>query len=225
MNWYLKVFRNYFDFEGRARRSEYWIFLLYNFSFATILFIVDAIFGWTLKSLPFGWLYILYCFVSIIPGFAVTVRRLHDIGKSGWAVLLCLIPFVGAIWLSILLMLNSDSQKNEYGENPKLEPNTDDFSNVDSIIQLVIVWMLINILIYKVTTEFVESDVFGDFYKSIYVYSSLLWSIIPISLAFVIKNKNKRVTFLILGAIYFIYSWKAVFDLLKDNLFKWYLFS
>jgi uncharacterized membrane protein YhaH (DUF805 family) len=115
MNWYLKVFNDYYEFKGRARRSEYWMFLLYNYSFATILFIADVILQSTIKFFPFGWFYILYAVMSIVPNIAVTVRRLHDIGKSGWMILLCLIPFVGGIWLFILLLFDSDSEENDYG--------------------------------------------------------------------------------------------------------------
>lgn len=225
MNWYLKVFKNYLNFEGRARRSECWMFLLYNFAFATVLFIVDATFGFTLKKVPFGWLYILYSIITFVPAFAVAVRRLHDIGKSGWTVLLCLIPFVGGIWLFILLMLNSDSEENEYGKNPKLESSTEDCSNTDSIIQLVLIWMVINVLIYKIAAKYIDAEVFYKFYKSINIPGSLLWSIIPISLSFAINDKNKRIPFLILGCMYFIYSMSEIFILCKELLSNWYLLA
>lgn len=225
MNWYLKVFNDYYEFKGRARRSEYWMFLLYNFSFATILFIADVILQSTIKFFPFGWFYILYAVMSIVPNIAVTVRRLHDIGKSGWMILLCLIPFVGGIWLFILLLFDSDSEENDYGENPKMNSNVDDNSNGDSIIYIVLTWMMINVLLYQVTPLFVESDIYTTFYKSIGVISTLLWSIIPISLSFAIRNKNKRIVFLVLGSLYFIYALKDVFVLLKEYLFNWYLFS
>jgi uncharacterized membrane protein YhaH (DUF805 family) len=225
MNWYLKVFRDYFNFEGRARRSEYWMFSLYNFSFATILFIIDAIFRLSLNFFPFGWFCILYAVTSFVPSIAVTVRRLHDVGKSGWMILLCLIPFFGGIWLFILLILNGDSQKNEYGENPKFESKDEDCSNADSIIQLVLISTLINVLIYKVAAEFINSEVFYKFYKSINYPSLLFWSIVPITLSFALKDKNKRLPFLILGSIYFLYTMKEVFDTLKELLYNWYLFS
>jgi len=225
MNWYLKALKNYFNFQGRARRSEYWMFLLYHLSFATVIFFVDVILGSTLKSLPFGWLYIVYNIATIIPCFAVTVRRLHDIGKSGLEVLLCLIPFAGGIWLFILLMLNGDPEENEYGENPKLESKDKGFSNTDSIIQLVLIATFINLLIYKVAAEYINSEIFYKFYKSINIPSLLFWSIIPISLSFALKDKNKRLPFLILGSIYFVYTMKDVFAALKELLSNWYLFS
>jgi uncharacterized membrane protein YhaH (DUF805 family) len=90
MEWYLKVVRdNYANFAGRARRKEYWMFVLFNMIFAIVAMIIDNILGTTfnigdLYSLPYGWLYLLYVLGIIIPSLAVLVRRLHDVGKSGW---------------------------------------------------------------------------------------------------------------------------------------------
>jgi hypothetical protein len=106
-----------------------------------------------------------------------------------------------------------------------MNSNVDDNSNGDSIIYIVLTWMMINVLLYQVTPLFVESDIYTTFYKSIGVISTLLWSIIPISLSFAIRNKNKRIIFLVLGSLYFIYALKDVFVLLKEYLFNWYLFS
>ena len=69
---------------------------------------------------PYGYITILYYFFILIPSFAVLVRRLHDVGKSGWFILISLIPLVGAIWLLVLVLTDSDTGDNAYGPNPKL---------------------------------------------------------------------------------------------------------
>ncbi len=119
MNWYLKVLGQYADFSGRARREEYWMFTLFNIIFIIVAMILDNILGLTVEEEPYGVFYFLYAFAVLIPGLAVTVRRLHDVGKSGWMILVALIPIVGAIWLLVLMVLDSDPGDNEYGQNPK----------------------------------------------------------------------------------------------------------
>jgi uncharacterized membrane protein YhaH (DUF805 family) len=81
MNWYLKVLKQYADFNGRARRQEYWMFVVFNIIFSIVAGALDAAFG------SWGAIAGLYGLVVLIPGLAVSVRRLHDIGKSGWMLL------------------------------------------------------------------------------------------------------------------------------------------
>ena len=119
MNWYLKVLKQYADFEGRARRTEYWMFVLFNVIFTVAAMILDNVLGLTIGDLPYGALYCLYVLVVFLPGLAVGVRRLHDIGKSGWMMLVALIPIVGGIWLLVLLATEGNPSANEYGANPK----------------------------------------------------------------------------------------------------------
>lgn len=119
MNWYLAVLKNYAGFSGRARRKEYWMFVLFNLIFFVAAAILDNVFGTTIKGLPYGLFYFLYALAVFIPGLAVAVRRLHDIGKSGWMILISLIPLIGAIWLLVLLVTDSNSGENEYGANTK----------------------------------------------------------------------------------------------------------
>ena len=107
MEWYLKVLKQYGDFSGRARRKEYWMFVLFNIIFSSIA---------TLISLK---IYTIYTIAVLIPNLAVSVRRLHDVGKSGWMCFIALIPLIGTIWLLILMLSDSNPGKNEYGVNPK----------------------------------------------------------------------------------------------------------
>lgn len=119
MSWYLAVLKKYAEFSGRARRTEYWMFVLFNCIFGFVAAILDSIMGGA------GWgrgpISIIYMLAMILPGLAVSVRRLHDVGKSGWFVLVSLIPIIGYIWLLVLLCGDSQQESNQYGENPKEE--------------------------------------------------------------------------------------------------------
>jgi len=119
MEWYLKVLNNYRDFNGRARRKEYWMFVLYNIMVSVIAMVLDNIFGIAWENFGYGPFYITYGLVIIVPNIAVLIRRLHDIGKSGWMLLIALIPFIGIFWLLFLLVTDSSPGENEYGANPK----------------------------------------------------------------------------------------------------------
>lgn len=119
MNWYLKVLKQYADFNGRARRKEYWMFLLFNIIFLICAMILDNVLGFSFQDGGPGILYMAYALGVLIPGLAVAVRRLHDIGKSGWWILIGLIPIIGGIWLIVLYCTDSVPGVNEYGPNPK----------------------------------------------------------------------------------------------------------
>jgi uncharacterized membrane protein YhaH (DUF805 family) len=122
IEWYKKVvFENYANFNGRARRSEYWYFLLMNFIIAIIAMIIDKVAGLNFEPLPYGWLYATNALLVFIPGLAVLIRRLHDVGKSGWFFFIILIPLIGSIWLLILACRDGDQGTNEYGPDPKNE--------------------------------------------------------------------------------------------------------
>jgi uncharacterized membrane protein YhaH (DUF805 family) len=131
MKWYLKVLKQYADFSGRARRTEYWMFVLFNIIFALIAIAIDNLLGFTFSfnsvdgtPLPifYGYIYVLYNLVILVPSLAVVVRRLHDVGKSGWMFFIALIPIIGGIWLLVLLCADSQGGSNKWGDNPKEEP-------------------------------------------------------------------------------------------------------
>lgn len=139
MYWYFKVLKQYADFSGRARRREYWMFGLAQFFIVVILFgllasmtdgvvlkkievVWGEIFGFKLsKGYSFSAIFLsfIYLLATILPALAVTVRRLHDTGRSGlWIFIIC-IPLIGAIWFLILIVLDSQPGSNKYGSNPK----------------------------------------------------------------------------------------------------------
>ncbi|MFC8695950.1 DUF805 domain-containing protein [Streptomyces parvus] len=115
MNWYLAVLKNYAGFSGRARRKEYWMFTLINFVISLVLTIIGSAIGVEFISY-------IYSVAVIIPALAVAVRRLHDTGRSGWWLLIALVPLVGAIVLIVFLASEGKQETNEHGVNPKLAP-------------------------------------------------------------------------------------------------------
>lgn len=115
MNWYLAVLKNYVGFSGRARRKEYWMFVLFNFLVAAVLTGVGMAIETTILTT-------IYQLAVLIPSLAVSVRRLHDTGRSGWWLLLAFIPIVGAIILIVFLASDGETAPNKYGANPKFAP-------------------------------------------------------------------------------------------------------
>jgi len=119
MKWYLMVLNRYFDFNGRSSRTEYWMFVLINFFFTFLLFLLDYVIITSNNGLEFPPFSTFYSLIMFIPSISVGVRRLHDVGKSGWMMFLPLIPLIGSIWILILFIKESDQGSNKYGENPK----------------------------------------------------------------------------------------------------------
>ena len=95
------------------------MFVLFNMIFSVIAMILDNVLGIAMEGIGYGPLYGIYLLAIILPSLAVAVRRLHDIGKSGWMILISLIPLIGGIWLLVLLVTDSNSGDNQYGPNPK----------------------------------------------------------------------------------------------------------
>ena len=115
IDWYLKAIRdNYSNFSGRARRSEYWYFLLCNLLIGMLLGVLVALLG-TIGMV----LYVFYALAVLIPSLALISRRLHDVGKSGWFYFIVLIPIIGGIWLLVLFFTEGTKGENQYGNDPK----------------------------------------------------------------------------------------------------------
>ena len=119
MEWYLKVLRNYVGFSGRARRTEFWMFTLFNMVASIITQLIDRIFGWEDWSAYAGPVTTLYFLAVFLPSLAVAVRRLHDTNRSGWWILIGLIPLVGFIILIVWFCTDSAPGDNNYGPYPK----------------------------------------------------------------------------------------------------------
>ena len=119
MSWYLEVLQKYAVFDGRARRKEYWMFFLINLLISIVLIAIDGLIGPLNPQAGVGLLQGLYSLAVLIPSIAVTVRRLHDTGRSGWWILIALVPFIGGIVLLVFMVFDSEPGVNEYGPNPK----------------------------------------------------------------------------------------------------------
>lgn len=119
MEWYLGPLRKFATFTGRARRKEYWLFILLNYVVLFVLAVIDNILGTTMQDLPYGFITLLYSLVLMIPLLALNVRRMHDLGKSGWWLFITLVPFVGGIWYFVLTVTAGEKGDNQYGPDPK----------------------------------------------------------------------------------------------------------
>ena len=114
------VFKNYANFNGRARRSEFWFFALFNLIIYLAASVINyLIAGGSDTTSIIGIIYLLYSLATILPSLAVSWRRLHDIGKSGAYILFILIPLVGWIFLLAWFVKDSDMGENRFGPNPK----------------------------------------------------------------------------------------------------------
>ena len=121
MEYFLQALKNYAVFSGRARRKEYWMFALFNIIFAIAAMFADSLMGTSLGGTGYGFVYMFYSLAMLIPALAVGVRRLHDVGKSGWFTLIVFVPLVGAIWLLVLACTEGTHGDNQYGADPKAE--------------------------------------------------------------------------------------------------------
>jgi uncharacterized membrane protein YhaH (DUF805 family) len=119
MDWYVKVLKNYATFSGRARRTEYWMFVLINLIVTAVLYGLSTAFNGGALGGLFTALYYVYGIGVFIPGLAVLFRRLHDTDRSGWWWLLAFIPIVGAIVLIVFAATEGRRGSNEYGDDPK----------------------------------------------------------------------------------------------------------
>lgn len=115
MNWYIEAFKHYFDFDGRASRKAYWMFILFNIIAAVIAGTIDAVLGTTLFS-P------LYNLAVLIPSLALLVRRFHDLDRSAWNLLWLLLPLIGGIIVLVMTVLRGTEGPNNYGEDPYAMP-------------------------------------------------------------------------------------------------------
>lgn len=120
MSWFILAWQRATDFSGRSRRKEYWYFSLFN----AIIMIFLALFAIAVfedrkpATFPFFMMFA-YGLVLFVPSLAVTIRRLHDIGKSGWWYFIAFVPFVGGIVLFVFTLLDSQPYPNEWGLDPK----------------------------------------------------------------------------------------------------------
>ena len=120
MNWFLMALKNYVGFSGRSRRSEYWYFTLFYLVIAIVLSVLDGIlFGGSVDGKGTPVLSGLFMLAMLLPSIAVGMRRLHDTDRSGWWLLIGMIPILGAIVLIVFFVQDSKPGDNRFGPNPK----------------------------------------------------------------------------------------------------------
>lgn len=119
MDWFVGALKKYAVFEGRARRREYWFFVLFAVLIHIVLNVVDRMLGLYSAANGIGILGGIFGLAILIPSLAVGARRLHDTGRSGWWLLIGLIPLIGAIVLIVFFLFDSQPGTNAYGPNPK----------------------------------------------------------------------------------------------------------
>lgn len=131
MKWYLKVLiENYANFQGRARRQEYWMFVLFQILIVIGLSFLSSLIEEFIEINVLGIVFLIYFGGTLIPWLALNVRRLHDLGKSGTNFFINFIPIIGRIWYIILVASNGDHGPNKYGLDPKVEHFEDEINQI-----------------------------------------------------------------------------------------------
>ncbi|MDR5014523.1 DUF805 domain-containing protein [Aeromonas veronii] len=118
MNWYISVLKQYAVFSGRARRTEYWMFVLCNVIVMLLLGMVDKLIGGDNELISS-----IYSLAVLLPSLAVAARRLHDTDRSAWWLLLGLIPIIGTLVLIYFMVCNGQQGPNRFGDDPKAPPS------------------------------------------------------------------------------------------------------
>ncbi len=116
VHWYVDVLKKYATFSGRASRPEFWMFTLVSLVISIVLAVIDALLGTGMI------IETVYDVAVFLPSLAVSVRRLHDIDRSGWWVLIGLIPIIGLIVLIVFWATAGKPRENAYGPNPQEVP-------------------------------------------------------------------------------------------------------
>jgi uncharacterized membrane protein YhaH (DUF805 family) len=119
LSWFIEALKKYAVFSGRSRRKEYWYYVLFVAIISIVLNIIDGLLGTYDSSAGVGLLSTIFSLAVLIPSIAVSVRRLHDIDRTGWWVLIGLVPLIGWIVLLVFHVQDSTPGTNRYGPNPK----------------------------------------------------------------------------------------------------------
>lgn len=227
MDWYFNVLKRYAIFRGREARKEYWMFVLFNGILAMVALILDNVLGLTVGNVKFGVFYLVFTLTLLVPTLAATSRRLHDVGKSAWWMLLFFVPVVGAIWLIVLMVGEGFKGTNKYGDSPLFKDFEDDeidesegiiFDNEsgieDTIILIVVVWMILSRLFFVVAPKLTSRLYTSHWFDMVNTIIGLMWAFVPFGLAFAVKHKTKQMTLFILSGFYLFYSlYDVVFSL------------
>lgn len=215
MKWYLHAFKNFTNFDDRASRTEYWMFLLFNTTFAIACYIIDLLFNICFEKYGFGPVYLLYSLIAFLPGLALTIRRLHDTGRKGSFVFIALLPVLGAIWLLILFLMKGDDEENDYGEKP-INENIGSIINDDqtnnTILIICLFWLLINKIYWVLLSKYLPDFYTNEFFKHFNAIINSLWIFFPLFLSLTVKNVKWKIILLICSVIYLVYGFYEVVE-------------
>lgn len=208
MKWYLHAIRNYANFDDRASRTEYWMFCLFNLTFAIFFFCIDLSFKINFDGHLIGPFYILYLLFSFIPGLAVAVRRLHDVGKSGSYLFLALIPLVG-LYIIALYCTESEDEENDYGDKPVNSDISEfilDSKTSSTILISFLLWIFTSKIIWTFIVSSSERFYENPIYKYFNLLSNFIWMFIPIILSLSVRNYKWKIILLICSVGYMLYG-------------------
>jgi len=208
MKWYLHGIRNYANFEGRSSRTEYWMFGLFNLMFALFFFCLDLSFEINFDGHLIGPFYIIYLLFSFIPGLAVAVRRLHDVGKSGSYLFLALIPLVG-LYIIALYCTKGEDEENDYGDKPvnsDIDEFIQDTKTSTTILISYLLWIFLSKIIWSIIVSSSERFYENPIYKYFNLFSTILWIFLPIVLSLSVRNYKWKIILLICSVGYMLYG-------------------
>lgn len=208
MRHFIDAFNRYADFHGRSSRTQYWMFVLFNIIFSIVAAIIDTI----VFNIPIGIVYLLYSVVLLIPSLAIAVRRLHDSGRSGFMLLVGLIPFIGGIWLLVLLLAPSEEMDSVYGDyNPEvldaqLQIQEGDHRKADNAIIILLGWMLFTTLFWRFGPYLEMIPYYGKTYMIVLILQALISGGLSVNLAVALKDNSKRVAGLVIAILLLLFD-------------------
>ena len=200
MRYYLNTLSDYANFNGRSSRSDYWFFALYNTIFSFFALTLDKIFEINFDDqIGYGPLTAIYTIAMIIPSLAISVRRLHDVGKSGWMFLISFVPFIGSIWLLVLLLSKSEKERNQYGDIPKSISASNGVSITTQSLQNIIFIYFIYLFFWELIRWLIGLSVFDyDVYDYIGIINVYFYIFIGSLLESIINKTQRVIAYLIL---------------------------
>jgi len=208
MKWYFKALENYTNFSGRAHRTEYWSFTLINLLFGFLALVIDNLLGLAFIEGLYGPVYGVYSLGMLIPSLALATRRLHDVNKSGWLLLLAFLPLVGPLILLVFLLSKGNEGENQYGLNTKVDGIKGDEAaeSQDQIIISIVAWMIAIRLFYMVMNNFLIDYYQETWFKMFNAFTTLVWACIPLLLSFMVKGETSRQIVRALAILYLIFG-------------------
>lgn len=218
MQHFLDAFSRYADFHGRSTRTQYWMFVLFNIIFTIVAAIIDSI----LFNTPFGIVYLLYALVLLIPSLAVAVRRLHDSGRSGYMLLVGLIPLVGGIWLLVLLLAPSEEADSVYGDYnsdvldspmPVLDV---DQNKADNAIIVFLCWVLFTTLFWRIAPSLDVFNFQDTAYMIYLILQTLIGGVLSVNLALALKEGSKRMAGIIIASILLLFDLFRIYEIYQQ---------